>query len=52
MVKIQNDGKGRYFITVPKQYIRSFGWKTHQELMVYPSGQKHELIIREMPKGK
>ncbi len=45
MVKLQ-ESKNRFFVTVPKQFVKLVGWKRGQELAIYPTGEK-ELVIKE-----
>ena len=50
LVKLQ-ESKNRFFLTIPKQFVKLSGWKAGQELVVYPVGEK-QLAIREMPEQK
>lgn len=46
MVKL-NESKGRYSITVPKDYVRLKGWQKGQELVIAVN-DKNELVLKEL----
>lgn len=45
MVRLQKDGNGRYHITVPKQFVKGFGWSKGDEISFEILG-KEELKVR------
>ena len=47
-MKIQ-ESKGRFHVTLPKQYVRLLGWQRGTELTILPSTKEKELLIKEMP---
>lgn len=48
MPNLQYDGKNRYHLTIPKQFVELLGWKKGKQLVVFPSGER-QLTIKEMP---
>jgi hypothetical protein len=47
------ESKGRFSLTIPKQYITLLNWDRGTELLVLPDmDKKGTLTIQEMPKKK
>lgn len=46
MPKIQ-ENKNRFFVTIPKDYIKLAGWKKGEEVAIYPL-EKGKLIIQKV----
>jgi len=48
-LKLQ-ESKGRFSISIPKDYVKLLGWSKKMELVIYPAEEKGTLLIKEMPK--
>ena len=46
--KLTKVGGSSYYITIPLDYVREFGWREHQKLVVKKRGKK--LIIEDWEK--
>jgi len=46
--KIVKNGRESYYINIPKNFLKEFGWKERQKLTIRKSGKK--LIVEDWKK--
>jgi bifunctional DNA-binding transcriptional regulator/antitoxin component of YhaV-PrlF toxin-antitoxin module len=45
--KIRKVSTHSYALTLPKEFVKKFGWKERQKVEIIFGGRKHELKIRD-----
>ena len=48
--KIVKNGRGSYYVNIPKEVLRALGWKERQKVVVKKSGKK--VVIADWPEEK